>query len=69
MAMDAVVVELELVEEALMRVGMMNRVVVLSMVEVVPVVEWSPELAVHVGHEDHLHGVGCLHHEGHGLRR
>ena len=34
-ATDAVVVELELVEEALMMVGMMPQVLVLSMVEVV----------------------------------
>ena len=33
-ATDAVVVELELVEEALMMVGMMPQVLVLSMVEV-----------------------------------
>ena len=67
--MDAMVVEPELVEVALMMVRMMHQLLVLSMVEVVSVVEWSPGHAVHVGHEDHLHGVGCLHHEGHGLRR
>ena len=68
MAMDAMVVGPELVEEALMMVRMVHQLLVLSMVEVVSVVELSPGLAVHVGHEDHLHGVGCLHHEGHGLR-
>ena len=32
-------------------------------------VEWSLELVVHVGPVVHLHGVDCLHHEGHGRKR
>ena len=49
-----------------MQLGVRPQVLVLSMMVVV---QWSPELVVHVVHEVHLRDVDYLPHEGHGLRR
>ena len=46
-----------------------HRLLVLSMVVLMSVVEWTPGVAVHGEHEDPLHGADYLHLEGHGPRR
>ena len=69
MSMDVVVVVPESVGEALTMEEVMHRLVVLKVVVLMPVVGWTPEVAAHEKHEGPLHGVGCLHHEGHGPRR
>ena len=68
-SMDVVVVVPESVEEALTLEEVMHRLMVLKLVVLMSVVGWTPEVAAHEKHEGPLHGVDCLHHEGHGPRR
>ena len=68
-SMDVVVVVPESVEEALTMEEVMHRLMVLKLVVLMSVVGWTPEVAAHEKHEGPLHGVDCLHHEGHGPRR
>ena len=56
--MGVVVVVPEPVEEALTMEGVMYRLMVLKGVVLMPVVVWTPEVAVHEKHEDPLQSVG-----------
>lgn len=68
-SMDVVVVVPGSVEEALTMEEVMHRLLVLQLVVLVPVVGWTPGVAVHKEHAGLLYGADCLHHEGHGPRK
>ena len=67
--MDVVVVVPEPVGEALTMEEVVSRLMALRVVVLMLVVVWTPEVAVHEMHEDPLHDVVGLRHEGHGLMR